>query len=488
MEPRIDEPELDERLATLETVRSWSPRLISKLESLIRTGDDRALFRINPLTFAAERNVDESESVDLFLHASSLGLFEMDWLLVCPMCACIVQSFGSLRTLEKHYRCNLCRTDYEAMLDDFITVTFTVASKIRPIRFHDPDTLDAVDYCFDYRVTPDGLTPDGQPWADFFKSSTRDVRFLPANSVAKIDVEAERGTLFGWDIDSDASFLVAASGDRTTAPQSLTIQYHESSCEPAEARIAPGAAVLEVRNASDRRRLIGISMIPEGFSHPDLHFRPFLNGKRLLTSQTFRSLFRSEVIKASEGIGVKDITLLFTDLKGSTALYDRIGDLNAFSLVQQHFDRLQDVTAANNGTVIKTIGDAVMAAFMNPADAVKAAVAMLDEMEGFNRDHSDRLMILKIGLHKGASIAVTLNDRLDYFGQAVNIAARIQSLAQAEEIYLSQEIHDYPGVEQLLEGFTVERRMAHLKGVNLEMPVFRVSVRNGPEAETERAA
>jgi class 3 adenylate cyclase len=109
-------------------------------------------------------------------------------------------------------------------------------------------------------------------------------------------------------------------------------------------------------------------------------------------------------------------------------------------------------------------------------------------MEGFNRDHSDRLMILKIGLHKGASIAVTLNDRLDYFGQAVNIAARIQSLAQAEEIYLSQEIHDYPGVEQLLEGFTVERRMAHLKGVNLEMPVFRVSVRNGPEAGTGRAA
>ena len=166
MEPRIDEPELDERLATLETVRSWSPRLISKLESLIRTGDDRALFRINPLTFAAERNVDEAEAVDLFLHASSLGLFELDWLLVCPMCACIVQSFGSLRTLEKHYRCNLCRTDYEAMLDDFITVTFTVASKIRPIRFHDPDTLDAIDYCFEYRVTPDGLTPDGHVPSD----------------------------------------------------------------------------------------------------------------------------------------------------------------------------------------------------------------------------------------------------------------------------------------------------------------------------------
>jgi class 3 adenylate cyclase len=102
---------------------------------------------------------------------------------------------------------------------------------------------------------------------------------------------------------------------------------------------------------------------------------------------------------------------------------------------------------------------------------------MLDDMDRFNRDHLDRLLILKIGLHKGASIAVTLNDRLDYFGQAVNIAARVQGLAQAEEIYLSQEVHDYPGVEDLLAPFLVERRMAQLKGVHLKMPVFRVAAR-----------
>ena len=76
---------------------------------------------------------------------------------------------------------------------------------------------------------------------------------------------------------------------------------------------------------------------------------------------------------------------------------------------------------------------------------------------------------------------MTSNDQLDYFGQAVNIAARVQSLAQAEEIYLSGEIYDYPGVGELLAPFIVERRMAHLKGVNLEMPVFRVSPRIAPE-------
>ncbi len=112
---------------------------------------------------------------------------------------------------------------------------------------------------------------------------------------------------------------------------------------------------------------------------PPLHFAPFLSGKRLLTTQTFRDLFRSEVI-GSEGIGVKDIALLFTDLKGSTALYDRIGDLNAFSLVQQHFEQLQSVTARHHGAIIKTIGDAIMAAFVDPADAVEAALDMRSEI------------------------------------------------------------------------------------------------------------
>ncbi len=116
------------------------------------------------------------------------------------------------------------------------------------------------------------------------------------------------------------------------------------------------------------------------------------------------------MIRASEGLSVKDIALLFTDLKGSTALYDRIGDLNAFALVQQHFDQLQAVTVRHHGAIIKTIGDAVMAAFLDPAEAVKAAIEMREAISTFNRAQPDRALILKIGLHKGAAIAVTLND------------------------------------------------------------------------------
>ena len=180
------------------------------------------------------------------------------------------------------------------------------------------------------------------------------------------------------------------------------------------------------------------------------------------------------MIRGHEGLGVKDIALLFTDLKGSTALYDRIGDLNAFALVQQHFDRLQDVTVRHNGAIIKTIGDAVMAAFLKPADAVQAALDMRSEIAAFNERQPDKALILKIGVHKGAAIAVTLNERLDYFGQTVNIAARVQNLADADEIFVSQDVYDATGVRDGLAAFAVEPRTAQLRGVQQELPVFRV--------------
>jgi class 3 adenylate cyclase len=225
-----------------------------------------------------------------------------------------------------------------------------------------------------------------------------------------------------------------------------------------------------------RRLAFGVMQLPPALvaRPPPLHFAPFLSGKQLLTTQTFRDLFRSEVIRGDEGLGVKDIALLFTDLKGSTALYDRIGDLNAFALVQQHFDRLQEVTVRHNGAIIKTIGDAVMAAFLKPADAVQAALEMRSEIASFNERQPDKALILKIGVHKGAAIAVTLNDRLDYFGQTVNIAARVQNLADADEIFVSQDVYEAKGVRDELAGYSVESRTAQLRGVQQELPVFRV--------------
>jgi class 3 adenylate cyclase len=287
-----------------------------------------------------------------------------------------------------------------------------------------------------------------------------------------MEIAVEDGVLRGYSVDGDAAFLFTVDTALPVADTVVSIDCDDERCDPADGTVPPGKVTFEIDNASSKRLAFGIAAFPAGFVPPPLHFAPFLSGKRLLTTQTFRDLFRSEV--TSEGLGIKDITLLFTDLKGSTALYDRIGDLDAFSLVQQHFDRLHDVAVRNDGAIIKTIGDAVMAAFRDPAHAVRAALAMREEVAGVNRGSEGRELILKIGVHKGAAIAVTLNDRLDYFGQTVNIAARVQNLADADEIFLSKDVYETATVKELLTPFRVEPQNARLRGVHEEIPVYRV--------------
>jgi class 3 adenylate cyclase len=211
-----------------------------------------------------------------------------------------------------------------------------------------------------------------------------------------------------------------------------------------------------------------------------LDFDPYLTGKHLLTSQTFKSLFRSEVVGGAEGIAIRDIALLFTDIKGSTALYQRIGDLNAFQLVQQHFDQLREATVRHGGAVVKTIGDAVMAAYPDAARAVRAALDMRGAIERFNQSQPERPVSLKIGIHHGAAIAVTLNDELDYFGQTVNIASRVQEMADAAEIWVTDEVWRYPGVEALLARYPVEPRDVRFHNIERPVTVLRIGPGDGP--------
>jgi class 3 adenylate cyclase len=195
-----------------------------------------------------------------------------------------------------------------------------------------------------------------------------------------------------------------------------------------------------------------------------------------LVTQSFRELFRTELIRSAEGIGVRDLTVIFTDIQGSTALYERIGDLKALSLVQQHFERLLQATIVNNGAVIKTIGDAVMAAFEKPSDAVCAAIAMWEETERFNEFRQNKDIVLKVGIHRGPSIAVTFNERLDYFGRTVNIAARVQDHADGNEICISETVRGAPGVDDLLASRIVTKEQIGFKGIDQMITVFRVSL------------
>ena len=484
----IDERLLENRMEQIEQARTWSPRVISKFEALIRGGDEFSIYRANPLAFARDRGVAEAESIDLFLHAARAGLVDMHWDILCPHSGLVLESFGKLRALRSHFVCGLCDIDGQTELDDFIEVSFCVSPQIRRLALHDVDNLSIEDLHWKLKFANSGRLPGGQTrFVDVLRGLVRGMTYLPAGVTTRLQVDIGRGALSGVNVQTQAGFMlpVVDSPDAAPASQSpaiLRIAYDGQRFASAVSVVPPGPAVLEISNTGPKRgSLLLINWPPEIVAMPEkptLEFDPYLSGGMLLTRQTFRMLFRSERVDEQEGLGIRQVTFLFTDLKGSTALYERLGDLNAYALVRQHFALLDAAAHGHAGAIVKTIGDAVMAAFSRPVDAVAAALHILQEIGRFNRERGEPAIVLKMGAHCGPSIAVTLNENLDYFGQTVNIAARVQSFADASEICLTEALYTASGVRQLLASHDVEEFEAPLRGVEGNARVYRITGRS----------
>jgi class 3 adenylate cyclase len=185
------------------------------------------------------------------------------------------------------------------------------------------------------------------------------------------------------------------------------------------------------------------------------------------------AMLRFATVTASQGQETRDLTFLFTDLQDSTAMYASIGDVFAFDLVRLHFDTLTAVARRRRGAIVKTIGDALMARFLDPADAVQAALEMFERLDNFNRTNATKL-VLKVGIHRGDAIVVSGRHGTDYFGQTVNIASRIGAIATPGEIVLSDVVRQGSSVPTLLAGYQVREEQASLKGVSGEVLVHRL--------------
>ena len=119
---------------------------------------------------------------------------------------------------------------------------------------------------------------------------------------------------------------------------------------------------------------------------------------------------------------------------------------------------LAAIVRDHDGAVVKTIGDAVMASFTDPAQAVRAALAMQAGIA------SSAHLVLKVGVHAGPSVVVTLNDRLDYFGSTVNMAARLQGQSAGDDIVLSHAVAADPAVQEILATVPKRHETVPLKG------------------------
>ena len=145
--------------------------------------------------------------------------------------------------------------------------------------------------------------------------------------------------------------------------------------------------------------------------------------------------------------------------------------------MRSHFGALIDAVSAEGGAVVKTIGDAVMATFSSPDRGVRAAIRMREAMREINAERGGEDLALNIGLHEGPCLAVVLDDRQDYFGQSVNIAARVQGLADPSAILATKAIVDTPTVTDIIRarGFRTRSRESALRGVSEAFTIYEIS-------------
>jgi class 3 adenylate cyclase len=281
-----------------------------------------------------------------------------------------------------------------------------------------------------------------------------------------------------WDVRCPACGAVA---DHTGLPA----LHHTVQCAMCQGQFAPRLdnEVHVTFSVHPRFRPLSAETADEGFrAAVDARLGP-VPGQALLLLPDFQRLFPQERLLPDESLEVARVALVFTDLAGSTALYAQRGDPRAYHLVRLHFEELFTTADRRAGTVVKNIGDAVMAAFQTPAAALAAALEMQAAIAGLNRRERlsvDERLVLKVGLHSGPCLNVTLNDRLDYFGTTVNIAARVQGLSYGGDVVFTDAVRDDPESQPLLSGRVLRASQAAVKGIEGEINVYRLPILRPP--------
>lgn len=449
---------------------------VEAMQRVVADGLDRHLCRINALAFASRHQLDEERTIAAFLHAAQVGIFDISWNVLCPGCGGVLDSNATLKTMQKDcYVCALCASNYSATLDEMVEVTFTVSPRVRKIAAHNPHELPMLEYFRQIYWGSGADLPEDNFEALVEGFILEDVELAPGEkAVLSLQLPSEFIIVFE-PVTHCAQFL-DIKGEVTRDRQNLALVFDREHTQSQSIEMHPGPLRIALENRTDTRVLPTVFIAGDVLHDLLGKRRPFLTAKRLLTNQTFRDLYRTDTLDVDQRLKITSLTFLFTDLRASTELYERVGDLVAFDLVRAHFQVLHEIVAAEAGAVVKTIGDAVMATFPTPDRAVAAALRMREAMQVLNEKSGREDLILKIGVHTGPCIAVTMNERQDYFGQTVNIASRVQGLATSQAIFVTGEVVGDAKAADLLVAKDLKpvSHNAALRGIAREIPVYAI--------------
>src|SRR5438093_4610006 len=327
--------------------QSAKPKTVSALEQRIEDSPDRDLCRINALAFAARHKLNEEDVIAAFLHGARLGIFAMSWNILCPACGGVLDSGATLKTVKQaEYRCVLCAEDCEPTLDEIVEVTFTISPRVRKIAAHEPGTLPWIEYYRQIFWSSGVDLPDDEALAKWVTETTLDTLELSTGEKAVLSLHLPEGHVIVFDPVLHMSQHIEVNGEPARESQSLSFVMTKDHGPDGTVQMRPGPIQMTLENRSNVRTLPAIWIVSDKVHDLVGKRRPFVTAKRLLTNQTFRDIYRTDAIDVDQRLKITSLTFLFTDLKGSTAIYERVGDLVAYDLVRAHFQVLHEIVAA----------------------------------------------------------------------------------------------------------------------------------------------
>lgn len=435
----VDASELTGRLERVR--RACDADALAGIARHLQEAYDEDVVRMRPFALADAWRLDRLAVLKAFLHASRAGAVDLSWEILCPNCRVASARTATLKDLAAEAHCGVCRIGFSARFDENVEARFTANPAVRAVvdqTFCIGGPANTPHRCLQLRVPARGERRVALALGDrryYLRGLSQDGRLALRPGPGGASVRAE------------------LSGGAAVGPELV---------------FRPGAVELTLVNPDGEPAWVALDH--EAWS--DLG----ATAAQVTVLQEFRDLFSSEVLAPGQHAAIRSLAFMFTDLKGSTELYERIGDAAAYALVRTHFLILTSAIQARNGSIVKTIGDAVMAAFGTEADAARAAVDIQRAVAEYNRENAARgtPIIVKIGLHAGPAIAITANEALDYFGTTVNASARVQGASEGSDVVVTAALHERPAARAALEEWgTVEAFSVQLKGLSGRFPLWR---------------
>ncbi|MCB1306973.1 MAG: adenylate/guanylate cyclase domain-containing protein [Leptospiraceae bacterium] len=430
--------------------------IMNSIETWLGRADYPALSRINPYAVQQLSGIPVDRLVPEFLQGVHAGVFDLHWDVHCPHCNMITQEFGSLADGIGHSHCEMCAVDFDVDFIQRVEVSFSPIKDILDIRI---PPMCEVPAALSPQYLIKGLMPAEQRSAEVELTEGSYRYFCP--------LTRSIGTMI-------------VSGTISADVQAVTIRQMHRTFDRQNIQARPGRVRFTVQNNSGD---ISGLVLAENKVAPALcvtDLAPRLTGLDLTHYPVFHQLFGHQVPSEREQLRIEAVTILFTDIAGSTRMYEDLGDAAAYNIVRDHFDILIQEIEKHGGVVIKTIGDSIMASFTGNTGAMDAILATRERFAQYNQNQPEaRQVRIRVGMHRGPAILVNLNGRLDYFGSSVNRAARLEALSRSQELTFSSDILEDRRVRNLLAlrgQRAIRKRKVMLKGIDEAQPVYSLSI------------